>query len=403
MNILVADNLPAKELAPLVDEGHRVDIDPTLDAETLVGVIGDYDVLVVRSTKVPAAVIQAAPRLALIVRSGAGTDTIDVGAASAQGIYVCNVPGRNSLAVAELTMGLLLAVDRHIPSATADLRDDRWEKATYSKADGLFGKTMAIIGLGSIGLAVAERAAAFGIEVTALRRPGRSAEVAQRIKSIGIHCVDTEAELLGGADIVSIHVPKSDATLGMVNSEFLSKMKPNAILLNTARGETMVAADVLRALDGGLRAGLDVFPDEPAGGSATFESKIAAHPNVVGTPHIGASTDQAQLATVAGTVEAIQRYIAGRVENCVNLEHHPRGEEVLTVRHADQVGVLAEVFAVLRAHGVNVQQMSNQVFNGGGAAVASMNLDGSLSPELLSELEAIDAVYGVQTSSRKAS
>lgn len=401
MRILVADNLPSEELAPLRADGHHVEIDAALTPETLVDVIAGYDALVVRSTKVPAPVIEAATTLALIVRSGAGTDTIDVDAAAAKGIYVCNVPGQNSVAVAELTMGLLIAVDRQIPSACADLRSHQWNKAQYSNADGLFGKSMAIIGLGAIGFAVAERAKAFGITVLARRRPDRGAEAEQKIRALGIRLFDNDAEMLSEADIVSVHVPKTSDTVRFIDRDFFAKMKPGAIFLNTSRGELVDGDALLEALNGGLRAGLDVYPDEPTSATDTYQSQFASHPNIVGTPHIGASTAQAQAATVAGTVATIRKFVQGSIENCVNLEYHPLGDEILTIRHADRVGVLASVFSVLRNHGVNVQQMSNQVFRGADAAVASMNLDGSLDDELLEEIRGIDAVFGVQTSCRK--
>ena len=158
-----------------------------LSADDLPERIAGFDGLVVRSTKVTAAVFEAADRLALVIRAGAGTNTIDTDAAARRGVFVCNVPGRNAAAVAELTMGLLLAVDRRIADNVADLREGQWDKQRYSKAEGLLGSTMGIIGLGSIGFAVAERAAAFGIGVQALAKPERSAQVVERAEELGHH------------------------------------------------------------------------------------------------------------------------------------------------------------------------------------------------------------------------
>lgn len=397
VRILVADAIDEAGLAPLVDAGHDVTVSPDLGADDLVEHLAGVDALVVRSTKVTAAAIEAADTLSLIVRAGAGTDNIDTDVAATRGVYVTNVPGRNAIAVAELAMGLLLAIDRRIVDGAVDLREGVWKKGEYRKAEGLFGKTMAILGVGAIGLAVAERAKAFGITVMAMRRSGRSEEIEARIRQIGIRLVDTEDELLGGADIVSIHVPSVPATAGLVNADFLAKMRDGAILINTARGETIDGAALLDALnERGMRAGLDVWPDEPKGGSGTFESDLATHPRVVGSHHIGASTDQSQAAIVEGTVETLLAYCGGVVMNCVNLETAALGSSALTVRHEDKVGVLAQVFEILRTSGLNVKQMSNQVFAGSIAAVAKINVDGEVSDQVVSQLRSIEEVIGVE-------
>jgi D-3-phosphoglycerate dehydrogenase len=393
VQILFADDIRASHLQDLRQLGHEVIVEPSLGADDLVERLGGIDVLVVRSTKVTAEAIAAADRLGLIVRAGAGTDNIDIASASDHGVYVCNVPGRNAVAVAELTMGLMLAIDRQIPNSVADLRDGTWNKGRYSDADGLYGKTMAIIGLGDIGLAVAERARAFGLTVVSLRREHRSANVQARIRSIGVRLVDTIDELLAGADIVSLHVPKSPDTQGLVDADFLAKLKPGAVLLNTSRGDVVDEAALLTALDGGdLRAGLDVWPNEPGRKSGTFTSTLAAHPRVVGTHHIGASTDQAQESVAEGTVEVIEAYLQGEIVNCVNLNTKPSGTTCLTIRHLDRVGVLAQIFAVLRSHGLNVQQMQNQVFAGGRAAVATINVAGGPTSDIIEQLCEIDEV-----------
>ncbi len=396
MRILYADSVDESRFGPLRDAGHDCVVDTSLSADSLPDAMDGVDVLVVRSTKVTAATIAAANQLGLIVRAGAGTDNIDKGAASGRGIFVSNVPGRNAIAVAELTMGLLLAVDRRITDNTADLRDGIWNKADYVKADGLAGKRLAIIGLGDIGLAVAERAKAFGLSVSAVRKPHRSPRVQQAIRTIGIRMADSEDQLLRESDIVSIHVPKSEETVGLVDASFLSKLPDNAIVLNTSRGDVVDEAALLDALDNGtLRAGLDVWADEPRSGSATFESTLARHPRVVGTHHIGASTTQAQRSVADGTVEVIEAYLAGSPINCVNLRSEPSGSSSLTIRHVDRVGVLAKVFAVLRSNGLNVQQMQNQVFEGGEAAVATINVSLTPADDLVAELVDIDEVLNV--------
>lgn len=396
MRILYADSVGDHAVERLTEAGHVLDMRPELSAETLPEAIADYEVLVVRSTKVTADTIDAAKGLGLIVRAGAGTDNIDSDAASARGIYVCNVPGRNAIAVAELTMGLILALDRRIPDNTSDLREGRWDKKTYTKADGIFGKQIGIIGLGDIGLAVAERAKAFGMTVVAVRKADRSAEALAAIRGIGIRLVDSEEELLSSSDVISIHVPKSDNTIAMVDDSFLATMADGSYLINTSRGDVVDEDALLRALDSGrIRAGLDVWNDEPGSGQGSFGSPLAGHPGVVGTHHIGASTDQAQRSVAEGTVETIESYLSGDPINCVNIRREPTGESCLTVRHLDRVGVLAQVFAVLRSHGMNVQQMQNQVFVGGQAAVASIHVGTAPDESVVTALSAIPEVLYV--------
>jgi D-3-phosphoglycerate dehydrogenase len=393
MKLLFADAISDTQLDALRHQGHEVAVDPSLRTEDLPGRIEDAEVLVVRSTKVDEATIGAATNLSLIVRAGAGTDNIDTVAASGRGIYVCNVPGRNAVAVAELTMGLLLAVDRRIVDNTVDLRSEVWNKGLYSQADGILGSTMAIVGLGGIGLAVAERAKAFGMQVIAQRRDHRPAETQARIRAIGIRLVDTLDELLAEADVVSLHVPRTAETIGLVDHDFLARMQPGSILLNTSRADVIDEEALLEALETRqLRVGLDVWPSEPAGKGGTFASELARHPRVIGTHHIGASTNQAQESVAEGTVGVIDAYARGQVINCVNLDTNATGTSCLTVRHLDKVGVLAQVFQVLRTSGLNVQQVQNQIFTGAAAAVATVHVDGPTSDALLDQLTTIPEV-----------
>lgn len=396
LKILFADSIDESRLTPLADAGHHVTVDKALTADALPTAMADVNVLVVRSTKVTADAVKAGADLGLIVRAGAGTDNIDKVAASERGVLVCNVPGRNAIAVAELTLGLLLAIDRRIPDNVADLRNGSWAKSTYAQADGLYGKTMGIVGLGDIGLAVAERAKGFGLAVASVRKAGRSQAAQAAIRGIGIRMVDSLDELAATSDILSAHVPKSPDTVGLINRSVLAAMADGGIVLNTSRSDVIDHDALLAELDAGrLRAGLDVWPNEPSGGSGSFESALAAHPLVVGTHHIGASTLQAQQAVADGTIETIQAFLDGDPINCVNLRVEPSGSCTLSIRHLDQVGVLAQVFAVLRADGLNVQQMQNRLFDGGAAAVADINVGRSPSVETLRELDAIEQVIRV--------
>lgn len=398
MKILCADKLSEEAIAPLVQAGHDVIVEPQTTAESLVARLAseDFEVLVVRSTKVSSAALGANPALGLVVRAGAGTDNIDKQAASARGIYVSNVPGQNAIAVAELAMGLMLSADRHIAECVADLRSEKWDKGTYSKADGIFGKKLAIIGLGDIGLALARRAHAFGMKIGVLDKPGRDPETLASIQALDIELAPNIETLLGDADIVSLHVPSATGTKGLVDDAFLGLMKDGSMLVNTSRGDVVDPEALIQAMDSrGIKAGLDVWPDEPSQSSGDWISTLAKHSNVVGTHHIGASTAQAQNAVATGTVAVVEAYLAGRVVNCVNLSTEPVGSFVLTVRHFDKVGVLARVFEALRRSGLNVQQMQNHIFSGPGAAVASIHLLADPGDEVMGILRADADVLAV--------
>jgi D-3-phosphoglycerate dehydrogenase len=400
MRVLFADAVGESTVAELEARGHTCVVDPGLKAGDLPSSLGGFDALVVRSTKVVGEVFEKADRLALVIRAGAGTNTIDTSAAAARGVLVANLPGRNAVAVAELTMGLLLAVDRRIVDCTVDLRSGRWNKKTYGAARGLYGSTMGILGLGSIGLEVAQRARAFGMDVLALAKPDRSERVRARVEELHIGMVESLPDLLPACDVVYLHLPSSPATAGLVDRSFLALMRPGAVLLNTSRGELVDEDALLEALEEqDLRAGLDVYADEPGSGSAEWTSRLAQHPRVVGTHHIGASTQQAQDAIAAGVVEVIDAFVEGETPNCVNLTPSRIGSATLTVRHLDRVGVLAHVLDRLSRDRLNVEHMQNRVFRGGDAAVATIDVAGPLTDELLADLGSLPDVFGVSATS----
>ena len=390
MHLLFADPVADRTVAELESRGHRCSVEPALTTAELPGRIAGVDGLVVRSTKVDRAVFEAADQLALVIRAGAGTNTIDVEAAARTGVLVCNVPGRNAVAVAELTLGLILALDRRIADNVADARQGRWAKATYSRARGLLGSTLGVIGLGSIGLAVAERAAAFGMRIACLDRPGRSAATGERLAALDVAYHVSIPELLAASDVVSLHVPASAQTKNLVDADFLAAMKPGALLVNTSRGDVVDEGALLAALDTGrVRAGLDVFADEPGSGKADWDSPLATHPGVVATHHIGASTEQAQQAIADETVRIITEYKAsGRVPNCVNIAQRTPATHLLVVRHRDRVGVLAHVFGQLKDAGINVEQTENIVFEGAIAAIARIQVDQEPAPATLDAIRA---------------
>ncbi len=381
MKVLIADKFEQSGIAGLEAAGCDVQYDPTLQDESLVEALrgGGAQVLVVRSTPVTEAMLDAG-RLSLIVRAGAGVNTIDVAAASRHGIYVSNCPGKNAVAVAELTFALILALDRRVPDNVADLKSGKWNKKEFSKARGLFGRTLGLIGFGNIGQEVASRARAFGMPVLVWsRRFATDAELAREAATQwGVQVLARAEDVVAAADVISIHLALTKDTRGFVSRGLLGQVKPDAMLINTARAEVLdydALGEVVRTR--GLRVGLDVFANEPTSAQGAFADPLLSLPNVIGTHHIGASTDQAQEAIAAETVRIVKTFAeTGRVPNVVNLATRTPATHMLVVRHRDRPGVLAHVFEQLRQAHLNVQETENIIFEGAEAAVARINLDG---------------------------
>jgi D-3-phosphoglycerate dehydrogenase / 2-oxoglutarate reductase len=382
MKVLIADKFEESGIEALKEIGCEVVYHPDLKDDSLVEAIRDSkaDVLVVRSTKVAEAAL-AAGRLSLVVRAGAGYNTIDVKAASSRGIYVSNCPGKNSIAVAELAFAMILALDRRLPDNVADLRAGKWNKKEYGKARGLYGRTLGLIGLGQIGREMITRAKAFGMDVTGWSRSLTPESAAE----LGIAYRQTIIEVAYDCDILSVHIALAPDTRGVINADVFDAMKTGSYLINTSRAEVVDQAALKRAVKTkGIRAGLDVFANEPEGATGDFNDEIVTLPNVYGTHHIGASTDQAQEAIAAETVRIISAFKdTGKVPNVVNLADHTPATHMLVVRHQDRPGVLAYVLNEIKAANINVQRMENIVFAGAEAAVARIELDGALEPETM--------------------
>ena len=391
MNVLVADRLADSALDALRAIGAQVTNEPGLTSDTLADAVADCEVLVVRSTEVSAEVLQRARQLSLVVRAGAGVNTIDVAAASGLGIHVANCPGTNAAAVAELTIGLLVAADRQIVNACRDLRAGQWRKKFYGQARGLRGRTLGLLGFGSIGKAVAQAALGLGMHVQVWSR-SLTPEVAERY---GVerceHAID-----VARADAVSVHLALTDETRHVVNKAFLAAMSPGAILINTSRGPLVDTVALREAIaEKTLRVGLDVFENEPSGGEGTFEDTSLAE-SLTGTPHIGASTDQTSEAIAAEVVRMITQFAAtGVVSNSVNLCARADASHTMVIRHYNRVGVLASVLDGLREERINVQEMENKIFDGEKAAVCTLSLDGCPSRDLRNRLEAEDAILQI--------
>lgn len=388
MRALIADAFPEKFLGAFRALGIDVTYDPTAAAEALPEKAEDVQILIVRSTKVTRETIERAKGLSLVLRAGAGYDTIDVGAASERGIYVANCPGKNAVAVAELTFGLLLALDRHVAAQTADLRAGRWNKKAYGKADGIKGKTLGVAGQGAIAQAVIERAKSFELDVVVWSRSLTD----ERAEDLGVARAGSVLELAERSDIVSVHLAQTPETKGLFGGAFFAKMRPRAIFLNTSRGGLHDEAALVAAMkDKGIRAGLDVFANEPAGGTAEgLTNEIFAMPGFVGTHHIGASTEQSQDAIAEEAVRICREYLAtGRAPNVVNVEVRAPAKSELVIRHYDKVGVLAQVLGLVRKYGINVADMTNTIFQGQKAAVAVIRIGAEPPAALVEEIAAL--------------
>jgi D-3-phosphoglycerate dehydrogenase len=396
MKVLVADKFEQSGIDALKAAGCEVIFEPDASGDALAAVIkqSQASVLVVRSTQVTDAMMDAGS-LSLIVRAGAGVNTVDVAAASRRGIYVSNCPGRNSVAVAELAMALILAVDRRIADNVADLRAGKWNKKEYSKAGGLMGQTLGLIGFGHIGQEVARRASAFGMDVLVWSRRFCDDDAARdkAAESFDIEILPSVEDVVEQSDVISVHLALTKETRGFVNSALLSLARPGAIFINTARAEVVDHDALATAVkEKGLRLGLDVFANEPSGATGEFADPLIAQPGVYGTHHIGASTDQAQEAIAGETVRIIRTYKdTGKVPNVVNLAKLTPATHMLVVRHRDKPGVLAHVFEYLRVAHLNVQETENIIFDGAQAAVARINLDGAPSPRALDAMQSGNA------------
>lgn len=387
MLVLIGDKFEQSGRDGLQAIGCDVSYQPDLKDESLVETIRKEspDVLVVRGTKVTEPML-AASQIKLVVRAGAGYNTIDVAAASRRGIYVSNCPGKNSIAVAELAFALILALDRRIADNVITLRRGEWNKKEFSRARGLFGRTLGLVGVGKIGQEMIPRARAFGMPVIAWSR----SLTPDRADELGVQYKATPADVARGADIVSVHVALNSDTKAFLGREFFDAMKEGAYFINTARGEVVDQAALVQAMDSrGIRAGLDVYSGEPTSGTGEFTDPIRNHSNLYGTHHIGASTDQAQEAIAAETVRIVREFKeTGRVPNVVNLARQTPATHRLVVRHQDRPGVLATVLDAIKSEHINVQEMENIVFDGAEAAVARINLDNAPSRDLLDRLQA---------------
>ena len=392
MKILIADKLSPKAIAALEKIGADITSSPNLKAEELSEAIGNANVLIVRSTKVFAETIETGKSLELIIRAGAGVNNIDLEKASNSGVYVANCPGKNSDAVAELTLGHIIACDRRIVDASLDLRSGNWKKKAYQNAAGLKGRTLGIIGLGSIGSALAKIAKGLDMRVIAWSR-SLTPDKADKLDLVYCESID---EVAANADVISVHLAVTPDTKHLLNTKFFNKMKDEAIFVNTSRGEIVDTAALHKAIDEkALRVGLDVFENEPGSGLAEFDQTDLAG-SITCTPHIAASTNQASEAIADEVVRIVDSLIkTGKPINAVNSRNKTEDGTILMIRHYNRVGVLASVLDALREAEINVEDMENNIFHGSAAAIASLKLDKTPSEDVISEISSNESIIQV--------
>ena len=300
--ILVTEQIAEEGLVALRAQAH-VDLRTDLDKAALLALLPEYDALIVRSaTKVTAEVLAAGTRLRVVGRAGTGVDNIDVTAATTRGILVVNAPAANSVAAAELAVSFISALSRHLPQAAASMVGGKWDRAKYMGRQ-VTGKTLGLVGLGRIGAEVARRARGLEMDVLAYDPVVSTDRAAQ----IGVTLASLD-DVIAKSDFVSVHVPLLDSTRYLINAERLAQMKPSAYLINAARGGIVDEAALLAAIEAKQIAGaaLDVYEAEPPTNSA-----LVAHPNVIATPHLGASTVEAQAIAGVDVAEGVLTALAG--------------------------------------------------------------------------------------------
>lgn len=395
MKVLIADKMAPVVAPSLKALGCEVIQDESLSGEALKEAIAEVNpaVLIVRSTKVGEEHLASGRALALVIRAGAGVNTIALDAASQRGVYVSNCPGKNAAAVAELALGHILNADRRIADNVKALRDGEWKKKTFAKGTmGLKDRTLGLIGMGSIGTEVARRAKAFDMTVVAWD----ISLTASRAAALGVVQASSASEVAAAADVLSVHIALNEHTRGLVSREIFSAMKPGAIFVNTSRGEVVDEEALSEAIDAlGIKAGLDVFCGEPTS-DGPWRSPLAEKSGVYGTHHIGASTEQAAEAVGDEVVRIVKTYQnSGEVPNCVNLSRSLHASHLLVVRHKDEVGVLAHVLNSLQRANINVQEMQNIVFDGAHAACAHIQVTPGPVASVVAEIETYPSIFAV--------
>lgn len=374
MRVLIADIFSTSHIENLESHSNfEIQYNDKLNGESLESSIRSFDphVLVVRSTKVQNNHFKAGKSLEAVIRAGTGYENIDKVSATAKGVFVANCPGKNAIAVAELAFGLILAIDRRLVSNDMELKQKKWNKGEYTNCKGLKGRTLGIIGYGNIGNEMATRALAFEMNVMVFSRTKPTPSDNRVIVA------DSLDELLISSDIISLHLPPTNITKEMVNEAFLKKMKKNAVLINTSRGNLVVEKQLINHLNENpeFYCGLDVYMDEPADKKGVFNNELSQHARVIGTHHIGASTKQAEDAIGQEAYRMLLEYQRnGIMPNCVNMAKELK-INVLSIKYQNTSEFLPELYAILGKFKIRVFESKIEVFEGGNTGLTKMKVE----------------------------
>ncbi len=392
MKILVACELPEFAVAELRMLGTDIVYRPEIRADELREALHGVSILIVDSRRVSPEAIHRGEELQMIVHAGPGPGDIALSEASAQGVFVTHCPDQHAVAVAELAFGLMLALDRRIVDNTLALREGRWARGELKAARGLAGRTLGLLGFGSVGREVAERGRAFGMDMLAW-----CPELVDAQSVASVRFCNSPLELARASDIVVV-VPTGEGAEGRVlaDPEFLENMREGAALVHVGEPGAVDEAALARAIPARkLRVALDVFGSEPTVDSGRFRSRLCELPGVIGTQHIASVTEQAHHATAAEVVRTVRSFlVSGEAPHCLNLLEHSPATWQLMLRVRDAVGVMAAILEAIRADGINAEEITSRVFVGARAAWCTIALDERPSTEALNAIRALhDVLY----------
>ncbi|MCK4341344.1 MAG: hydroxyacid dehydrogenase [Phycisphaerae bacterium] len=395
MRILVTCELPTATLEQLRSLASDVGYRPGITAPELRNNVADVGVLIVGNTRVSPEIIDHAESLQVIVRAGPGPGNVALEEASAQGIFITHCPDMHASAVAELTFGLILALDRRIVENTLALREGRWNRAEFTDARGLAGRTIGILGYGPVGRLVARRALAFDMHVVAWSPLSPATTPTSEPE---IEFCNWPRELARRSDIVTVHASADDELETLIDAEFLQSMPPGAYLVHVGHPGAADEAALAEAIEErNLRVALDVFSSAPTGDQAHFRCQLCNLPGVIATQHIGPLTEQARRATADEIVRIVRAYlVSGEVLNCLNLAEHSPATWQLVLRIRDQVGVMASILGAVRADGINAEEITSRVFTGAKASCCTIALDERPSTEALDAIRSLPDVLHLE-------
>lgn len=396
MRVVVATELPDATLEQIRGLAAEVTYVPGIRGPELRQHLPDVGILVVRGNRVSADTISSAPSLQMIIHAGSGTGDIDIEEASAAGIFVAHCPDQHATAVAELTLGLMIALDRRIVDNVIATREGRWIRTELSDATGLAGRTLGILGYGEIGRRVAQRARAFDMRVAAWT---------PQVATHALHEANVEfctwpRELARLSDIVTVHAVGEDEDEReiIVDEDFLASLPEGASLVHVGHPGAVDRAALGRAVqERGLRVAADVFTSEPAADTGRVRFKLAELPGVICTQHIGPLTRQARQAVANEVLRIIRTFlVSGEAENCLNLCERSPATWQLVLRVRDQVGVMASILEAVRADGINAEEITSRVFTGAKAAFCTIALDERPSTEALEAIRDLPDVLHLE-------